>query len=297
MSLDVLRNETQQRKHLSSALTLRRERMPCKLPGKPRLMSLIADRSMNSLSKELATHTVLEEAVVDPMARDRCTRLLREGTLPVHGAAVCWRGHGLLLSGLPGSGKTGIVLAAMTESRALFAGEECVWLQANGMMVRAHLDLEVRARYLTGTWKTNLPILPRLTCWGLQAAANISRPLAPRLADRFSGRRLRLPPDRLFGPDRCRDQLGLDALILLQPGGTDDPIIEACSERDAVMGLAEVCRREFAALGNVFDYDPEENLEAKLQAALAGKSSFQVSYKPEATPDEVWQTVITAIES
>lgn len=163
------------------------------------------------------------------------------GVLPLHAAAIRYRGSGLLITGWSKGGKTETLLAFMRHG-AEYIGDEWVYLTADGRMhgipepIRLwgwHLDQlpDVLAR---------IPRTQRGRLRALSVARRTLRALPLRRArqiDRFLAgqQHVDVAPDAMFGP-AGRHSAPLDAVCLVS--GSEDPGV-SLREIDAV----EISRR------------------------------------------------------
>lgn len=232
--------------------------------------------------------------------------LVTRGILPLHAAALSFEGRGVLMTGWSKGGKTETLLSFM-EHGATFVGDEWVYLDpAAGRMWgvpepirlwRWHLDdlPWARARLSTGR---------RLK---LAALGHVGRGL-DLASRRYSGRRRSLvrygrnvvdgqqfvdvPPQALFGADRCGLSAPLDVVFLVMSTGAPGIRVRPVEPHEVARRMVHSLQYERADLlaayrqfRFAFPGSPNpvlEDLEARelalLETALDGRPAYVVEH-------------------
>lgn len=155
--------------------------------------------------------------------------MLAKGLVPVHGSAFTYDGTGALVTGWAKGGKTEILLGLVARG-AKYVGDEWVYVDEGGRRMYGipepiriwdwHLDHIDRYRHV-------IRRAPRAWMWSTRRVGALSRALPDRLASTASGRMairvleaverqafVRIPPERLFGRERCALEGQLDKVFL-----------------------------------------------------------------------------------
>ena len=118
-------------------------------------------------------------------------------SISMHASAFSWNGEGVVVTGDAGSGKTGVLLAAIHQG-AKAIGDECLWLDHKAALRGLFVEMEIRADYFR-----ELPYLQNevssITLYSVYLCDLIGRwikPFFPNLSRKFAGRaRAHLEPD------------------------------------------------------------------------------------------------------
>jgi hypothetical protein len=180
---------------------------------------------------------------------------LARGVLPLHASAFVLDGRGVLVTGWSKGGKTEALLACMAHG-ATYVGDEWVYLTSEGLMFgipepirlwRWHVRQrpEIAAR-VGGAARARMAAIGGIAgavdrispVRGGGPLGSLLRRGAPVLRRQAN---VRVPPSRLFGPDRLRDQAPVDEVLLVSSHD------QAGIDVDEVAG-AEVAARMLASL-------------------------------------------------
>lgn len=228
---------------------------------------------------------------------------LAKGALPLHAAAFCYGGHGVLTTGWSKGGKTETLLGFMAHG-ATFIGDEWVYLSPDGARMYG-LPEPVRI------WEWHLSEMPeyraRLSPKQRARMALLRAPiaLADRAAERDGNSLLRrarpllrrqhglnISPQRLFGHDRLLSSGPLDKVFFVVSGEAPEVTVEPGDpEVVAARMLFSLLEEQMPLLSYYWKYRfafperPNELLETvqqrqaeALQRVLAGKELYIVTH-------------------
>lgn len=228
---------------------------------------------------------------------------LAKGALPLHAAAFCYGGHGVLATGWSKGGKTETLLGFMAHG-ATFIGDEWVYISPDGAQMFG-LPEPIRI------WEWHLSEMPeyrsRLSRKEQARLALLRAPiaLADRAAERDGNSLLRrarpllrrqhglnVAPQRLFGPDRLSSSGPLEKVFFVVSGEAPEVTVEPGDPEDvAARMLYSLLEEQMPLLSYYWKYRfafpgrPNELLEtvqqrqaAALQRVLAGKELYVVTH-------------------
>lgn len=157
------------------------------------------------------------------------TTALAKGVLPLHASAFVLAGRGVLATGWAKGGKTEALLACMAHG-ARYVGDEWVYLARDGLMfgvpepirlwrwhVRQQPDIAARVRAadrarmatVSGAATVLARVAPGRAGGPFGSLLRRAAPVLRRQAN------VRVPPERLFGPDGIQESAPVDAVVLL----------------------------------------------------------------------------------
>lgn len=107
----------------------------------------------------------------------------------LHASAFIWKGDGAVVTGIAGSGKTGVLLAAIHQG-AEAIGDECLWLDSNSKLRGLFVEMEIRADYFREFphLRTEVSAATRNGVLLCDFVGRVIRPILPKLARKFAGR-------------------------------------------------------------------------------------------------------------
>jgi hypothetical protein len=236
------------------------------------------------------------------------------GVLPLHAAAIRFRGTGLLITGWSKGGKTETLLAFMRHG-AEYVGDEWVYLTADGQMHGIPEPIRL--------WGWHLEQLPDLrarippTQRGRLGAVSVGRRALrahrarrARQIDRFLAGQdhVDVSPDLLFGPT-ARHSATLDAVCLVS--GSEDPKVSLLEIREQEISRRMVHSLAFERSGLMSAYmqfryafpdrrseliEHASRLEAELlEARLAGRRALALEHPYPVEIDALFRALAPAL--
>ncbi len=118
-------------------------------------------------------------------------------TISMHASAFNWKGEGVVVTGNAGSGKTGVLLAAIQQG-AKAIGDECLWLDHKSILRGLFVEMEIRADYFHELpfLKNEVSLNTLYTVYLCDLIGRCIKPLLPKLSCKFAGRgRAHIQPD------------------------------------------------------------------------------------------------------
>jgi hypothetical protein len=252
---------------------------------------------------------------------------LRKGYLPVHASGFVYGDMGVLVTGGARGGKTGTLLAFMSQG-ATFVGDDWVLVHQDGramyglptpMQVKAaYLSVlpEYRARLDEGTRRRlrMMGSLLRLERWvparssETSVAARARTRIRARLA---AGLTARVSPHRLFGEASRLGAGSPDVVFLARSVDSDGVVVNPIRPADLVRRLVPLLEYEwrefdryytlfrsaFPTQRNALIEKKTSHLEAGLQFALKDKRTYEVCYRSPAPIREVFRVLEPLISS
>lgn len=115
----------------------------------------------------------------------------------MHASAFRWKGEGVGITGNANSGKTGVLLCAISRG-ACAIGDECLWIDRNAKVRGLFVEMEIRADYFREMpflrTEVALPTLARVYLFDV--IGRTIAPVLPGLSRKFKGRaRAHMFPD------------------------------------------------------------------------------------------------------
>jgi len=109
--------------------------------------------------------------------------------LSLHASAFTWKGDGTVVTGSAGSGKTGVLLAAIHQGAGAI-GDECLWLDSNSQLRGLFVEMEIRADYFREfpQLRSEVSAATRNGVLLCDLVGRAMRPMLPKLARKFAGR-------------------------------------------------------------------------------------------------------------
>lgn len=166
------------------------------------------------------------------------------GVIPLHASAFAWQGQVCVLAGPAGSGKTGVLLAAVSKG-AEAVGDECVWLGPGGRLRGIPVDMEVRLAYLRA-WpafrgRVPRPDRRRAQIYGALARVMPSDALARKAASRA---RATVHAETLLGP--YLKGVAVNRLVLSVTRDAPGIAVRRITTSEAVERLVHLQMQEYA---------------------------------------------------
>ena len=195
----------------------------------------------------------------------RCAVADLANPLPIHGISFASRGHGVVVTGSSGTGKTGVLLAALARGAALIAAEH-VRIDASGTLDGEPEAVRVRPRHRRDLPSAaGLPYRARLAAW------------TP--VDVASAQLARLSPAPSSIPARLRERIRDRAFVDVPAGRFPDAAGRATFETLVLLERDDKVRRaELAPM-------PAEQAAAQLATLFAGELDTEPTARAQAQAD------------
>jgi hypothetical protein len=167
---------------------------------------------------------------------------LSNGLVPLHASAFEHEGVGVLVTGWAKGGKTETLLAFMARG-ASYVGDEWIYLSADGRMHGMPEPIKIWSWHLRelNRYRSVVPRKDRLRMRLLDRIAAAGRwtasgsPVRTSAAGRLAGRiapfaanqaYVHLPPEKLFGANRCRNEASLDRIVFVVSNDSPETGVE-----------------------------------------------------------------------
>lgn len=237
--------------------------------------------------------------------------LLGKGTVSLHASAFTYEGKGIVTTGWAGGGKTGILVAFMARG-ARYIGDDQILLGGDGCLYGFRLPLVVRERYLQDCPEYGARV----------EHSDRARLAAIRLSLRLTGRkrwrptralvnrqRVRIAPERLFGPERCAFTGRLHKLFFMLHQESGEVTIDRSNPDEFIHRLVLAqqpelqelisCYRKFRfafpEVRNEFIECAEQRQRQLLRAVLADKEAYLVGQPPSAPAPALFDAVAPVV--
>lgn len=245
---------------------------------------------------------------------------LAQGYAPIHASAFAYEGVGVLVAGWAKGGKTEALLGFMANG-ATYIGDEWVYLSPDGSeMYGIPEPMKVWASHLAAMprYREALSRAARLRLQALETGAQLVSTSAGVARNSVLGRLLRraepvldrqayvhLPPDDLFGRERCELRGPLDVVILagsadhrsveVQPADANEiarrMTFSVQHERLDLIGHYQRFRFAFPERNNPILDESEGRQRTLLAAALNGKRALTLTHPYPAPIQEMYETL------
>jgi len=246
---------------------------------------------------------------------------LHRGYLPVHASAFVHEGMGVLVAGGARGGKTGTLLAFMSQG-ARFVGDDWVLVHEDGRaMYGLPTPMQVKAAYLEvlPEYRALLDVRTKRRMWVLESLLRLERWLPTRsggssIAARARARvRARLvagltaqvSPQRLFGAAARLGAGSPDVVFLARSVEADGVVVKPLPPAELVRRLVPLLEYEWRELDqrytlfrSAFPNQRNELIEKKagcfesgLRYALKDKRTYEVCYRSPAPIREVFRVL------
>jgi hypothetical protein len=267
--------------------------------------TLVADPYLRSSPVSVTVPDVdADLAVLREVLRVRAAQL---GIVGIHGSAFALAGSGTLLAGWAGSGKTGVLMAALRDG-ARFLADDDVWIAQDPprLLSGGRERIEVRVWHADAfpevLGRASAPDRLRARGAGaiLRAAAGLKH-LRRRLAVRPI---LHVTPERLAGIERMTDSAELDRVILLVGSGASAVSVRSITTTEAANRIAAMQDAERAQLvlmsqllafrGRDLGYDGaavDRRTREILLTALASVPCYEIEHPAPPSGAVIWEAV------
>ncbi len=193
---------------------------------------------------------------------------LLKGYLPLHASGFAFGHTGIACAGFAQGGKTGVLLSAM-DMGADFLSDDCLLLGDSSNVFGSATPLTIKSRYLDQLpslcSQISSKLLKRLShrvrqrTWCRWAGTKLSSKILPAKLKRKLTRlipedaSLEIPPNELFGSDRCRSHGELKIVLLTTCHDSDATLAHTLNSEQLVHKLKSVVAEQLAVLQNHYE--------------------------------------------